>query len=233
MTRSGRTGLLAALAVLGCSSLGDPGVPVAIEFLVPDPAWVEVGDTITLRARLLDQGGDSVESAELRWRTPDTTVAVDSITGRFTGLFTTGNGRVQPTAGSLVGPIVSFTVLAHADTLMVPAAAESIFVPAADSESSFFGATIAKTDGTGLQNRTMIVRLVEPLDGSVWLDAPQFPDSVKTFADTTLTASSGTPALRVKVRAGRPDSAVVEFEGRHISDTPIAGSGQRITIFFE
>jgi len=234
VSRSARTGLLAALAVLGCSSLGDPGVPVAIEFLIPDPAWVEIGDTITLRARLLDQGGDSVESAALRWRTPDTTVAVDSITGLFTGRFvTSAGGRVQPTAGSLVGPIVNFTVLAHADTLVVPADADSLFVAPADSQSAVLGATIMRFDSTALANRTMIVRLVTPLDSTVWIDGPAIPDTVKVLADTTLTGATGTTLLRVKVRGTRPDSAVVEFEGRHISDAPIAGSGQRITIFFQ
>jgi hypothetical protein len=235
--RAGRTGLLAALAVLGCSSLGEPGEPVAIEFLVPSPSWVEVGDTITLRARLLDQGGDSVDSGELRWRTPDTTVGVDSITGVFTGLFAVGTGgRVQPTAGSLVGPIVTFSVLAHADTLMVPAAAETLTVAAADSESTALGAMIAKFDATGLANRTMIIRLVTPLDGSVVLEGPLIPATANVLADTTLTlsvGSIGTTGFHVTVRGTRPDSAVVEFEGRHISDAPIAGSGQRIKIFFE
>lgn len=237
MTRPARTGLLAVLAVLGCSSLGDPGEPVAIEFLVPDPAWVEVGDTIVLRARLLDQGGDSVDSDQLRWRTPDSTVAVDSLTGAFTGLnpLPTG-GRVQPVAGSLVGPIVNFSVLAHADTLMVPSAAESLFVAAADSQSTALGALIAKFDATGLANRTMIIRLVTPLDGSVVLEGPLARDTVGVLADTTLTLGAGaigTTGIHVTVRGTRPDSAVVEFEGRHISDAPIAGSGQRIKIFFE
>jgi hypothetical protein len=228
----GRTGLLAALAVLGCSSLGEPGVPVAIEFLVPKPSQVEVGDTIVLRARLLDQSGDSADSGELRWRTPDTTVAVDSITGVFTGLVvTSAGGRVQPTAGTLVGPIVTFTVLAHADTLMVPA--ESVVVAPADTQTTAFGAKIARFDSTGLSGRTMIVRLITPLDGSVVLDSPSISDTLDVLSDTTLTGAGGLTTLFVQVRGTRPDSVVVEFEGRHVSDAPIAGSGQRIKIIFE
>ena len=234
MTRRGRTGLLTALAVLGCSSLGEPGEPIAIEFLEPKPAWVEVGDTIVLRARILDQAGDTVDSGELRWRTPDTTVAVDSLTGTFTGLHvTSGGGRVQPIAGSLVGKLLLFTVLDHADTLMIPAAVDTVLVAAADTMSALFGAAIAKFDATGLANRTMIVRLVTPLDGTVVFDSPAIVDSLNVLADTVLTQANGTTLLRVKVRGTRPDSAVVEFEGRHISDTPIAGSGQRIRILFE
>jgi len=234
VNRRGRTGLLAALAVLGCSSLGEPGEPIAIEFLEPKPPWVEVGDTIVLRARILDQAGDTVDSSDLRWRTPDTTVAVDSLTGAFTGLVPAAvNARVQPTAGSLVGKLLGFTVLEHADTLMVPAAADTVLVAAADSISSLFGAAITKFDATGLVNRTMIVRLVTPLDSSVVLISPVLPDSVRAVADTVLTQAAGTTLLRVKVRGARPDSAVVEFEGRHISDTPIAGSGQRVKIIFE
>jgi hypothetical protein len=232
--RGRRTGLLAALAVLGCSSLGDPGEPVAIEFLVPKPAAVEIGDTITLRARVLDQSGDTVDSGTLRWRTPDTTVAVDSLTGAFTGLISVAaGGRVQPTAGSLVGPITTFSVLLRADTLMVPALAESILVVTDDSQSAVLGAKIARFDGTGLLGRTMIVRLVTPLDGSVVIDGPQLSDTLDVLADTVATIADGTSNYRVKVRGARPDSAVVEFEGRHVSDAPVAGAGQRIRIFFE
>ncbi|HET7042161.1 MAG TPA: hypothetical protein VFI13_09070, partial [Gemmatimonadales bacterium] len=109
--------LLLAACVAGCSSLGDPGVPVAIEVLTPAAAIVELGDTLTLHARVLDQAGDSI-AATIRWRTPDTTVAVDSVTGRFTGVFT-GLGRVQAVSGSLVGPLTTFTVRPRVDTLIV------------------------------------------------------------------------------------------------------------------
>ena len=80
MTR--RSAVLAALVFVaaGCSSLGDPGVPIAIEVTTPTFAAVDIDDTIMLRARLVDQAGDSI-GGEIRWRTPDTTIGVDSLTG--------------------------------------------------------------------------------------------------------------------------------------------------------
>ncbi|HEX7918527.1 MAG TPA: hypothetical protein VF454_03940, partial [Gemmatimonadales bacterium] len=114
--------LLAGSVVLvaaACSSLGEGNAAVSIEIFVPSPASVEVGDTITMRARLLNIDGDSV-AGTIRWRTADTAaVAIDSITGRFTGRSTTaGTGRIQAVSGSLVvpNPPLTVTVRPHADT---------------------------------------------------------------------------------------------------------------------
>lgn len=226
MTSPRRTAILALGAVVACSSLGDPGEPVAIEFFIPAPAIVEVNDTIQLRARILDQNGDSIE-ADIRWRTPDSTVAVDSTTGAFWGVFT-GSGRVQPTAGTLVGPVASFSVRARADTLIVSDAAESLFVATADSESAPLTPVVAKFDGTGLNDRVLILQLLEPTDGSVVLSGDVLADTVTTKAD-------GTPitSVRLKKRGVLPDSAVVEVGARRVSGAVVAGSGQRIRIFFE
>lgn len=221
-----RAALLALGATAGCSDLGDPGQPVAIEFLVPVPAIVEVADTIQLRARVLDQNGDSID-AELRWRTPDTTVAVDSTTGMFWGV-AAGSGRVQPTAGSLVGNVATFTVRERADTVIVTAAAESLFVAAADSESVLLTPSVARSDGTGLGSRVMILTLLEPTDSSVVLTGDVLVDTVTTAADGTPTGN-----VRLKKRGVAPDSALVEVGARRTSGDTVAGSGQRIRIFFE
>jgi hypothetical protein len=214
-------------AIVACSSLGDPGQPVAIEFLVPVPPVVEIGDTITLHARILDQNGDSADG-EIRWRTPDTlTVGVDSITGRFWGDSGT-SGRVQPTSGSLVIPLVTFAVRARADTVIVSTAAESLFVATADSESALLTPKVAKFDGTGLSDRPLIFTLLEPTDSSVVLSGDVLVDTLTTKAD-------GTPAtaIRIKKRGTLPDSALVEVGARRVSGATVPGSGQRIRIFFE
>ena len=117
-----------------CSDIGGPGVPVGIEALVPVPAVIQLGDTIRLRARAVDQNGDSVD-AVIHWRTADTTVALDSTTGLVSGRFT-GSAKLQPLAGTLVGPMVTFSVTRRADTVVVDAAAESLFVAIADSASA-------------------------------------------------------------------------------------------------
>lgn len=227
MTVGRRGALLALAAVVACSSLGDPNQPVSIEFLVPIPPVVEVNDTIVLRARVLNQNGDSI-AAEIRWRTPDTAaVAVDSITGEFWGKSGT-SGRVQPISGSLVIPLVTFQVYARADTVILSAAAETLHVAAADSESAPLAPKVAKFDGTGLGSRTVILTLLEPLDSSVVLTGNVFVDSLPTRSD-------GTPVqnIRLKKRGTPPDSAVVEVGARHVSGAIVAGSGQRIKVFFD
>lgn len=227
MKSARRTAILALGAIVACSSLGDPGQPVAVEFFIPAPPIVEIDDTIQLRARVLDQAGDSI-AADLRWRTPDTTVGVDSLTGLFWGISGT-SGRVQPTAGTLVGPVASFSVRARADTVILTVAAESLFVALADSESALLSPKVAKFDGTGLADRRVIVRLLEPTDSSVVLTGD-------VFSDTLTTKSDGTPSgnLRLKKRGPTPpDSALVEVGARRTSGDTVAGSGQRIRIFFE
>ena len=205
---------------------GVPGQAVAIEFLVPIPAAVEVGDTITLRARVLDQNGDSAD-AEIRWRTPDTTVAVDSITGAFWGVSGT-SGRVQPTSGSLVIPLVTFVVRARADTVILSTAAESLFVATADTESALLSPKVADSAGTGLGDRRVIFTLLEPTDSSVVLSGDVLIDTLTTKGDGT-----PSPGIRIKKRGTLPDSAVVEVGARRVSGATVPGSGQRIRIFFE
>lgn len=227
MTSARRTTLLALVAVVACSSLGEPGEPVAIEFLIPAPALVEVNDTIQLRARVLDLNGDSI-AAEIRWRTPDSTVGVDSLTDLFWGLLP-GSGRVQPTSGSLVGTVATFSVRARADTVIISTAAESLFVATADSVSASFTPKVAQINGTGLADRKMIFTLLEPTDSSVALTGDVFADTVTTKAD-------GTPSVTIRLRKRTPtapDSALVEVGARRFSGDTVAGSGQRIRIFFE
>ncbi|HVX89280.1 MAG TPA: hypothetical protein VG940_10165 [Gemmatimonadales bacterium] len=216
-----------ALAVVACSSLGESGSAVSIELQVPSPASVEIGDTITVRARLLDVNGDSV-GGTVRWRTPDTTVAIDSVTGRLTGLFT-GTGRIQAVSGSLVvpNPPLSFAVRPRADTLIV--AADSLAIVAGDSQSAVLAPKVATAAAAAVQDATLILTLVFPADSSALLNG-----TVK--ADTVLTGASGEPAVSLRVKqhgAVRPDSAVVQVEARRPSGAVVAGSGQVIRIIFE
>lgn len=225
-----RPAALAALVSLaaGCSSLGDPGIPIAIEVTTPTLLAVDIDDTILLRARLVDQAGDSI-AGEIRWRTPDTTVGVDSVTGAFWGIFT-GTGRVQAVAGTLVSPLITFTVRAAADTIIVSAAAESLLVVLADdSVSDPLGARIAQANGTGLGGRTIIYSLIAPTPAGIRLTGD-------VLADTLTTGSDGlaTPVIRVRdTTAVANDSAFVQVQGRRPSGKPIPGSGQVIRVYFE
>jgi hypothetical protein len=220
---------MAALVTLaaGCSSLGDPGVPIAIEVSTPTLAAVDIDDTITLRARLVDQAGDSI-GGEIRWRTPDTTVGVDSMTGAFWGI-STGTGRVQAVAGTLVSPLLNFTVRVAADTIIVAAAAESLFVPDSLTASAVLGAKIAQANGTGLLGRTIIYTLVAPTAAAILLTGDVRGDTLSTGSD-----GLASPSIRVRdTLTASPDSAFVEVQGRRPSGKPIPGSGQLIRVFFE
>lgn len=100
--------LLAATTLLGCSSLTEvDGGLVAIE--VTYPSVIEVGQTLQLSARPLNADGDSI-AAPIVWRTPDTTVTVDSATGLVTGI-TAGPARVQAASGTLASSLVTLTVV--------------------------------------------------------------------------------------------------------------------------
>ncbi len=231
MTRNGRW--LAALVpslvlgtclAAGCSSLGEGGAPIALEFLVPQPAVVEIDDTIQLRARVLDQAGDSI-AATIRWRTPDTTVAVDSISGNFWGILA-GTGKVQPTTGTLVGFLATFTVRTRTDSVVIAATAESLLVVlGTDSISAPLGPVAAPAAA----GRTLIFTLVAPTGAAVRL-------SGDVTADTVTTAANGTPAVPVRVRTvgvASGDSAIVQVESRRPSGAVVPGSGQKIRVFFQ
>ena len=109
MTRA--AGLLALVALLGCSDLasGEAGI-ATIEVKVPFPATVERGDSLHLAARALNEAGDSV-AANIFWVTPDTTIlTVDSATGIVAGV-SVGQGRVQALSGSLASALVTINVV--------------------------------------------------------------------------------------------------------------------------
>lgn len=216
---------IAALGLAACSSLGEGGGVVAIEVLVTQPASVEVNDTIQLRARLLDQNGDSI-GGTIRWRTPDTTVAVDSVTGRFWGI-SPGTGRVQAISGSLVGPITPYNVRARADTLIV--ASDPLTVAVGDSQSSVLVPKVTTAAAAPVQDATLILTMLFPADSSALLNG-----TVK--ADTVLSNASGEPAVTLRVKQHgvvRPDSARVQVEARRPSGAVVPGSGQVIRVFFE
>lgn len=222
-----RSPLVALLLAAACSSLGADGEPVAIEFLVPNPAVVDIGDTIQLRARVLDQNGDSL-AATIRWRTSDSTVGVDSVTGRFWGIQGT-TGNVQPLTGTLTGFRAAFQVRPAADTLIVDSASATLIVVTGDSVSPAITPRVAQADGTGLTGRTVIIRLVAPTGAAVRLTGD-------VVADTLTTTTGGVPSPTIRVRrfgVAPGDSAIVQVEARRPSGAVVPGSGQKIRVYFQ
>jgi hypothetical protein len=103
--------LAAALigSVAACGSLPDAGSGVVqLQLLLPDSLFLYPGQSLTLRARALDLAGDSVATAPIFWRTPDTAlVALDSVSGVVTSLHdTASSARVQARSGTLVSDFV-------------------------------------------------------------------------------------------------------------------------------
>lgn len=106
--------MLLSLGVI-LSSCGDlPTTSEGVAFLEirpPASTTIEIGDSLQFTARALDKAGLPLDVA-IRWRTPDTTIAVVETTGVVTGLLA-GTGRVQAAIGDneLVSNFVFVTIL--------------------------------------------------------------------------------------------------------------------------
>ncbi len=227
------------LLLAACSNItADEGGVVSLEVLRPEPATVEVGDTIQLSARALDQQGDSV-AATIIWRTADTTVAVDSLTGRVTGLIAGQTGRIQASETSLVSQPITLTVLAAADSIAVPP--ETLTVDPASTASAPLAAMVLSASDTAASGFV-------PASGAMLIfsiTSPTFADpaartvelSGGVLVDTVFSDASGmaTPDVTVNRVAGvtTPDTVRVTIEGRHRSGGAVAGSGQVFLLLFQ
>ncbi|MEO5824693.1 MAG: hypothetical protein ABIR59_02300 [Gemmatimonadales bacterium] len=104
------TRIVLLLALAGCSSLpGDADGVVALELSTPVSITLRQGESFALRARAFDRDGNVVD-APIRWRTADSTIAVDSVGGVVTALQGTGSATVQAAVGTLRGPAVLVTL---------------------------------------------------------------------------------------------------------------------------
>jgi|CXWL01.1.fsa_nt_gi hypothetical protein len=103
---------IGAVALTACSALpADGDGVVAIELRTQSPLSLALGQQVTLRARALNQQGDSVASV-LRWYTADTALLLlDSMTGQLEGRAPTGTARVQAAVGTLRSDPISITLL--------------------------------------------------------------------------------------------------------------------------
>ena len=222
--------LLPVLAVLGCSGLdeGSGGV-VALQVEVPVPSTVEVGDTLQLHATALDANGDPVDAA-ITWDAADPTVTVTN-TGLVTGA-SVGSGRVQAHEGSLGSNVVTVTVIARADTLLL--LGDSIRTVPADPGTSGDLVTELRTftPDTPVPSRPVIYTITYPVGGTtpgVTLSSGGQTDTLTTGVDGTVTG------LQLVHVAGGPavDSAVVTVSAEQTRGAPVPGSGQRFVIRFE
>jgi hypothetical protein len=235
-----RTGRGTALAALGLALLPACGNLTATEdgvatlvLLVPLPAEVEVGQTRPLTAVTLGPSGDTL-AVPVVWRALDTTIVVDSTRGELTGITAGRTGRVVARTGGLYSEIVTFRVLARADTVVRIGPATLTMAPG----ETFSPEMPVRLDGGApavpAPDRRVVYRVVEPA----------FPDPAQrtvefvggTLTRTAVTSAAGlTQGVRIIRVAGRPapDSAVIRVDAwRPGGADAIPGSGQRFVIRF-
>jgi hypothetical protein len=227
-----RWGLLLLATVLqGCSDLTEgAGGVIELRVVTPTPANIEVGQTLQLSATALDKDGNVV-STPVTWQAPDTTLTVDAGTGAITGLFP-GPGRVQAFSGSLASSLVTFTVLAPADTLVIVGDSVSI-VPADVTNTAPLEVQLRTlSPDAGLPSRPVIYTVTQPPD--VGPHTVELPGGV--LADTVLTGTDGAVSSVTLIRVNgttQPDTAIVEVRAVRGSGTDVPGSGQRFIVLFQ
>jgi hypothetical protein len=219
--------LTATLWLLGCSDLPEaPSSVVALEVSTPDPPIIEVGESLQLTARALNKDGNEVTGVAIVWRTPDTTLTVDSVTGVITGVFP-GPGRVQAFQGLLASGLVQFTVIPPADTLIVTDSVVTVDPAAAASPPLVARLESFNPPGV-LPDRPVAYAVVSPVDGSVALPGGVLADTVNTGMDGAVS----TMTLNRVTGFAQPDTAFVEVRASRTRGAPVPGSGQRFTVLF-
>ncbi|HWA16929.1 MAG TPA: hypothetical protein VG817_10875 [Gemmatimonadales bacterium] len=224
--------LLLLPLLLGCGNLGegDDGV-VALEVLLPNPAVVEPGDTVQLRARALNANGDSV-AASIVWLSPDNTISVDS-SGRLSTDATTGTGRVQAKVGGLRSNLETFAIRRRSDTLALtdPLA---VTVPSTDSASASLVARVLSItpDTQGIGGTAIVYQVV---DSTALRNVVHFAGGTMNLRATT--GGDGAPAVGVTLRrqsgATFPVTVQVQVSATRPSGATVPGSGRTFDVTFE
>ncbi len=234
-----RASLLGACLLAACSNLtADNGGVVSLEVQRPEPATVEVGDTIQLTAVALDRNGEPVD-ANIVWRTSDSTISVDSTAGLVTGVVANQTGRVQASETTLSSQPITLSVLAAADSLAVPP--DTLIVAEGEAASPPLAAMVLSRSDTAASGFI-------PASGTRMIfsiTAPAFPDPAArtvelpggVLADTLPSDATGLalPDVTVNRVTGQtaPDTVRVTVGALHRSGKTVAGSGQVIIVVFQ
>ncbi|MGH7499717.1 MAG: Ig-like domain-containing protein, partial [Gemmatimonadales bacterium] len=172
-----------AVLLAACSSLQDVGGVVAIEVTAPASPIIEVHETTQLSARALNGDGDSI-AAPIVWSVADTTVSVDPSTGLVTGV-APGIGRVFASVGTLSSGVVTFNVLAPADTITITD--DSIVTVTADQpESDGLKVELASLSPPGVLSGRPVVFTITSPDPAAATPTVAFANGLT--ADTVTTA---------------------------------------------
>jgi hypothetical protein len=217
--------LVFSLVALGCSNLTEvAGGVVGLDIRTPALKTIEVGETLPLSAQALDKNGNPV-SAQITWRAPDPTLTVDQ-TGVITGI-SPGTGRVQAFVGSLASSLVSFTVIARADTLIVT---DSLFTvgPAVAASPPLVTMLQSFSPPGPLPSWPVIYTVISPADNSVQLPGAKLVDTVSTGTDGAVSSVTLT-----RLNAAQPATAIVQVQSFRTRGGIVPGSGQQFTVTFQ
>lgn len=223
-----RPWLLLLVVTSGCSGLqeSEAGV-VGIQVSVPGPDTVEVGEAIQLSVKPLDKNGDSV-AAPVTWVSADTSATIDAA-GVLTGV-SPGTARVQASVGSLGSGLITFEVVAPADSLVLPG--DSVLtVPAGTATGPGMIIRLDSFHPAGaLPGRRVVYAITSP-DPAVVPPTVFFSDN--TLADTVITGGDGTATAALAVAGTPPDTVIVDVRAKRTRGAEVPGSGQRFIVLFQ
>lgn len=220
----------AAATLLACSEINSSDGIIALALAVPTDRALDVGEAAALGAWGLSADGDSV-GVDVTWVAADTTVSVTT-SGVVTALFP-GTGRVQAQAGSLVSDLVSFTITARPDTLIVPE--PGVFdVAAGVTQSDPLLPRLETLDpSVPVPGAAITFRIIEPVFATPAERTVELTGSV--LERTVTTGALGTPSTEIRVlrvTETQPDSAIVEVSAT-TDGAPVPGSGQIFIVRFQ
>lgn len=224
-----------AAALLGCSDFTTTEAGVArLDVLAPVPAEVEVAQSVVLRAVALGAEGDTLD-IPIYWRALDTTLAVDSVAGRVTGLTAGQTGRVVARAADLYSAIITFSVLNGADTL-VRVADSSLTVAAGETASAELAVRVEAGDPPmPVQGRRITFELVHPAFPTAEDRSVEFAGGLLAIAPRSSALGTPEQPVTLRRRSGRaqPDTAIVQVSVYRPDGTSLPGSGLRFYILFD
>jgi Big-like domain-containing protein len=216
--------------MLGCSNLTEgAGGVVSLEIQTPELLTVEVGETLQLSAAARDKDGNPV-ATEITWRASDPTLAVDP-TGLITGV-APGTGRIQAFSGSLASSLVTFNVIARADTIVIGADSVLTVGPGVTASAPMVVQLQSFSPPGALPSWPVIYTVTSPQDPAaptVLLPNGFLEDTVETGMDGAVS----TETLNRVNATTQPDTAIVEVRSVRTRGGVVPGSGQRFIVLFQ
>lgn len=217
-----------------CSNLATTeGGVASIEILLPSPAEVEAGGTIQLVGVARGSDGAPLD-VPIYWRALDTTIAVDSVEGLLTGIEAGKTGKVVARAVDLYSAIATFTVVAHADTL-IRLGDSVVTVPAGTAASPPLNVRVEGGDPPApVDRRRVTFEVIAPVFATPGDRTVEFTGGLLATSVLTTTTGQPSPPVTLNRRTGytAPDTAVVRVSVFRPGGGTVPGSGQHFLVLF-